>query len=1211
MLKRSYNAPQRRSHRDPNPRGSRFRKPYLLVLGLGVGALIWFAPAIVVNSPLKKRILASATSDFPGTISVGSISAGWLSKLSARNIVALDAEGGPLVEAASIQLDKNLIDLLRDRSNLGTIRVQLPIVNLVLRADGSNIEDAIAPWLVPSEAPSNIGCEVEIEGGVLQVTDTTTGSQWTATKLNVGVGLPKEPVSPLTLRIDSQLNSNAGVPGTIVGDLLWQRGKASVGKGNLSIKATSVPIELASPGLQRVMPGATVSGLLHGEVSIDWSETSSTARIDQLTAQNLYVAAPQWLGADQIVLESLTANGEVTQQGEAWQVQGLSLVSDLGQVTANGSAVVTASEGKSLAATMIDALRDSRFRVDGQIDLARIARMLPATLKIREGTQIATGDVTLALASEADTGGQHWNGRIEAKNLTAMHEGGRLTWDQPIVLTGAARDLNGVIAFDKLTCESSFLAVAASGTSKQGAATLRGDLARFAAEIGQFVDLGDLRVAGRLEGKVDWQTANDRRLRLAASATAEQFELVSSTRPAWREDRLTVQLTGVGTIADKAARAIDEGGLRVQSGQDQLDLTLLPTPAGTVRETALPVELRLTGDIRNWVARLQPIVTLHGWDVDGTIDLNANANIATSVVQIGGAHATLGNFRASNGSIFLNEPVLKIDTKGTFDRSTAAFSSPDTTVVSSSISLRATNVDIRTGAAGTQVAGDVDYRGDVGKVANLFADPRQPPTRQVNGQATGHARLRQDGQVTSCEWSADVSDFVYAAPATYSATQVQIASPTSSSRWNTLWQEPKLKLAATAVYDGANDRVDISRVEAAGDTVSFAARGKLSEVATRCTTELDGQLAYDLQKLASRFRQQLGAEFQIAGRDTRPFSFRGPLFGASARVNADGLHPVSTVGAAGNASSFESAFTQMIAQASLGWTSATVQGLAIGAGDVDAKLSNGRLAIAPMNLTVSEGNLHLAPTVLLDRSPMVVTLPAGPTVERVRISPQMCTGWLKYLAPLVADATAAQGTFSVSLDQAVIPVNAPAAGEVEGVLEIHAAQVGPGPLSQQLLLLAAQIKAIADGNLLAAPTTPTERWLDLPQQRVAFRMAENRVHHRGMQMAVKDVVIRTSGSVGTDQTIALVAEIPIRDEWLSRSKYLAAMKGQTIQVPIRGTLTNPKLDQSALTQITQQAAAGAANRYIQGELQSGAEKLDGELNKQLNRGLEKLFGPPR
>ncbi len=286
MPKRSLNAPQRTSQRHPSRRGSRSRKPFLLVLGLVVGALLWFAPAIVVNSPLKDRILDSATGDFPGTISVGSISAGWLSKLSARNVVAIDAQGEPLAEAASIQLDKHLIDLLRDRSNLGTIRVQQPIVNLVLRADGSNVEDAIAPWLVPSDEPSNIVCEVEIEGGVLQVADTTTGTQWTATKLNASVGLPKQPAAPLTLHVDSQLNPAKGAPGTIAADMLWQRAEASAGKGNLSVQATAVPIQLASPGLQRILPGATASGLLQGDVSIDWGEASSSARVKQLTARN-------------------------------------------------------------------------------------------------------------------------------------------------------------------------------------------------------------------------------------------------------------------------------------------------------------------------------------------------------------------------------------------------------------------------------------------------------------------------------------------------------------------------------------------------------------------------------------------------------------------------------------------------------------------------------------------------------------------------------------------------------------------------------------------------------------------------------------------------------------------------------------------------------------------------------------------------------------
>lgn len=1208
MSRIRFDSPHQTSKQRANHRGWGARKPIVFFLGLALGGLLWFAPTIIVNSPLKNSILASATGDFQGEISVGSISAGWFSKLSAKNIVVLDPQGERLIEVESVQLDKNLVALLRDRSHLGTIRVQQPIVNLVLRPDGSNLEDAIAPWLVPSDEPSSIGCDVQIEDGVVQVTDAATGVSWTATQLNVGLGMPLDPAGPLTVHVDSLLNPPDAETAKIVADVLLESGESSGSAGSLTVKAMAVPIELAGSSLHRFLPGAHASGRLEGDVALEWGDHTVSVRITQLAAQGLRVVAPQWLGTDQIELDSFRTSGEVTQRGGAWQVKQLVVQSDVGQLNADGSASITASEEMSFAASTIEALRHGHFRVDGQLNVARLARMLPTTLKVREGTHVSTGEVTIALVSQVDTNGQLWDGRVEAKNLSAMHEGRHLIWEQPIVLTAVARDQNGVITFDTLTCNSSFMSLTASGTSVQGEAKVHGDLSRFAAEASQFVDLGELRLGGRLDGKVNWQQERDQRIRVSASASAEQFEMVSATRPAWREDRLTVQLSGIGGIAEPTTRSIDQCELRVQSGQDQLNLTLFPTPAGTVRETALPVELRLSGEIRNWMARLQPFFVLSGWDLDGTIDLNVGATVATNEVQVDGAHVELGSFRASNGSVFVNEPVLKIDTKGTLNRESFAFVSPDTTIASSSIAMRATNVDVRTGETGIQIAGDIDYRGDVGKLAGIIDDPRQPASRQLSGQATGHIALRHSSQVTSCEWSSDITDFVYAIPTTQAVGQVVTATQTSTNRWNKLWQEPKVKLAATAIYDSANGTVDVSRIEAAGDTISFAARGKLSDLATRCTTELDGQVAYDLQKLSSRFRQQLGDDFQITGRDTRPFSFRGPLFGSSTQANADGLYPVSSgTGVRNEVTSVESALLQMIAQGSLGWSSASVQGVTIGAGDIDAKLSAGKVVFAPIDLTVSEGRVRLAPTVLLDRSPKVVTMQAGPVVERVRISPQMCTSWFKYVAPLVADATAAQGTFSVSLDQAVIPLDNPSAGDVEGVLEIHNAQIGPGPLSQQLLLLAAQIKAIADGNLLGAPTAPAERWLDLPQQRIAFRMAENRVYHEGLQMAVKDVVIRTSGSVGTDQSIALVAEVPVRDEWLSRSQHLASLRGQTIKVPIHGTLTNPKLDQNALAQITQQTVTGAASRYIQG----GVNQLDSELNKQLNRGLEKLFGVPR
>ncbi len=40
--------------------------------------------------------------------------------------------------------------------------------------------------------------------------------------------------------------------------------------------------------------------------------------------------------------------------------------------------------------------------MQGDLDLAKLARLLPATLHIQQGTQIASGDVKLAITSASD-----------------------------------------------------------------------------------------------------------------------------------------------------------------------------------------------------------------------------------------------------------------------------------------------------------------------------------------------------------------------------------------------------------------------------------------------------------------------------------------------------------------------------------------------------------------------------------------------------------------------------------------------------------------------------------------------------------------------------------------------------------------------------------------------------------------------------------------
>ena len=107
-----------------------------------------------------------------------------------------------------------------------------------------------------------------------------------------------------------------------------------------------------------------------------------------------------------------------------------------------------------------------------------------------------------------------------------------------------------------------------------------------------------------------------------------------------------------------------------------------------------------------------------------------------------------------------------------------------------------------------------------------------------------------------------------------------------------------------------------------------------------------------------------------------------------------------------------------------------------------------------------------------------------------------------------------------------------------------------------MLLLARQVKALVKGRPLESlASTETKPWLVLPEQSVPVQMTAGKIQHQGLAMQVDDVLIRTSGAVGLDQSIDLVAEVPIRDEWVSENRYFAALRGQSLRVPIRGTIT--------------------------------------------------------
>jgi hypothetical protein len=275
----------------------------------------------------------------------------------------------------------------------------------------------------------------------------------------------------------------------------------------------------------------------------------------------------------------------------------------------------------------------------------------------------------------------------------------------------------------------------------------------------------------------------------------------------------------------------------------------------------------------------------------------------------------------------------------------------------------------------------------------------------------------------------------------------------------------------------------------------------------------------------------------------------------------------------------------------LGWAGMNVYGLTVSRGDIVAQLSDGQLRTQPIEVQVSEGRLTLAPVVRLSPAPPEILLGRGPLLTEVHLSPELCARGLKFVAPILAESTLADGHFSVVLDGGRLPVSDLGAGDVAGKMAMRG-QAKSGPVAQEFLIFLGELTNVLRRGVLAPLDENSGAVLAIDDANIEFRLVNRRVYHRGFQFTVGGIPVTTHGSVGLDESLAIVAEVPIQARLLGIDLSLGTLEGQTLQIPLEGTLTRPKLDRRALQQLTGQALQNTARGVL----------IDG-----VGRQLERLF----
>jgi hypothetical protein len=904
------------------------------------------------------------------------------------------------------------------------------------------------------------------------------------------------------------------------------------------VVSVALPLETFTPLLKRADPGLSVSGDFTSDLSVTWGRAgvavAGTAGAKQLAVAGLWQPAPG-SSADTLRFESVALPLDVELAGRVIRVRKFDLTCDVGTISARGNFDPDEPLEKLLTQPGVS--------VSANVELAKLAGKLPKLLRVKDGTELREGKLEAKLDSRADEKGVVWEGTVRTSALKGMRDGKPIEWEQPLDVEFIARYRGGEIpTFDKFICTSDFIAVNAKTTPETVQAAANVYLHQLNARLAEFIDLKDITLDGEATASLVGRREADGSFRAGGSLELKNFAFAYREK-GLKEPALKLEVGATGKAPSWEQVELQTATATVTANGDELKVTLLEPIADVRKLSSGSADVRLAGDVARWKSRVGSFVKIPPYAMSGTIDANGKAMFSTESIAIDRLNVTLTKVQFRGAGLNVDEPNMNAVGDFTLTRATNTATIAKLTLTSAPLSVTNGTFTFELPKAGSvTVSGNGQCVCDLnrlGATVKLFADARGPDA--LYGRGAGPLRFRYAGDVTTFGGTLDVTDFAY------------------GPKEKLIWAEPTLRLEADGDYRDSTDAVTLSVAKVDRPGFGLDAKGSLSKLTSTQDVSLTGTLKYDWAKLTPLVREFVGASFNATGSGTRAVSVNGQL------------NPPGAVPRAGM-------FVAMNADAALGWDSIKAYGFDVGAGELKGKMTRGVVTVSPITATFCEGKVTLAPTVKLDTTPGEMTLAKGAVIERAKLTPAATAGALGYALPAIANAGQAEGEISASIGDNRLILGDFTKSNAQGTLVIHKATIGAGPVASEVAKL-----------LGAKNTTMTLA----NESTVPVQVANGRVHHQNFTFKISGTTLHTSGSVGFDQTLDLVVDVPLPKDLPALKNnplLIKAVAGKVVKVPVKGTLSKPMIDPKAF----EQAVIALAR---EGAKDVGKDLLDKELNK--------------
>ncbi len=944
----------------PARRPRRLRRVLTAVALLAIG-LVVALPWLLSTRPVRVRVAAAINRAFaPGRVEFDSLSLSWTNPTRLAHFALFDPRGKAVVKSRAVTLDQNLFGLIFGGKGPAALFLESPAITIE-RSKAGVIDLVVALRSVIDNPDPMRDLIVSIKGGTLVYNDPLLAEPAWAHSVALTLRIPQ---APHPLSWDLKLDQKAAAL-EIQGDFdRWR----DAGGLRVGIVGKRWPISAKAGALDAL-------GQLDGTIDLDRKRGSWTLAGDAKVLDFRLQGEP--LRGDVLALDRLEAGWDVAEGEGGWSIRRLNLTSSLGEIKADGRLLGPGGVGKQ--------------RIDGRVDLAAVARMLPHALRLTDGLVVERGTAKLGVEIAAESARTTIGVEADLSDLRARSRGQSIGLKDPAKFSALLVREGGESRVERLSARTSFLDASANGRVEDGVTLgARVDLDGFRRQLGDWVDLDGFELAGRAQ-VVGTYRANAGRFEATAKADVRDIRVAGIGGSPVGRDLVTIDNTATGPAgATGLPTAWERWTANLKSGATTARLEGRRSGRVVAVSGAIGSPITLNDQTRTAEASCDG-----EWSLDGR-EFGFD-RVALQILPRPEGRSDAPFALAARGKLDLDRGELVL-TALPGDRGPAALTLlPDGLRVSG----------IGRGLAAVRVDGGL--AGDLGALDRLASDwsGRAPSGLTGRWSAVATARGEPDGIEVAAKLGTDPGDSAAVRP-----------------------ERPE-SLSVRARYATEEDRLAISEFTVATRYGILDASGQVDDPAGARRVDLKGTVAPDFAALTSWMAARIEPGAKVEGRP-RAFRLAGTLGGG-----AKG-------GLAGDVEG----------EAGFDLTGLDVYGMKLGSAPVVLRAAGGKVRFEPISTTLNEGHIRLEPEVDLD-DPAGATLRLGKnsTIRDARINDEVSRRVLAFVAPILDQATTASGRVNVDLDHAEFPLGSGRREQlrVEGAVVFDEVEFAPGALAEQLL----------------------------------------------------------------------------------------------------------------------------------------------------------------